>query len=922
MSLGTADSRPCIVTFVFTDIEGSSRLWEQEPDRMPLALSRHDAIVRGAVEDHRGSVIKMVGDGAHAAFDDPLDALLAAMAIQQGLSSPSDTNGIALRVRCGVHTGAVEHRDNDYFGNAVNRASRIATAAHGGQILVSQAVATLVTNRLPTALALHELGAVRLKDLARAEHIFQLDHAQSRRDFPPLRSLESTPNNLPQQITSFVGRTGELAEVKRLLEHTRILTLLGTGGIGKTRLSLQLAAHVLDAYPDGVWYVDLAPITDPARVNEALARLLNLREVAGAPLVDTLCQHLRSGRVLVLLDNCEHLLSACANLADALIHAGPEIRVLATSREPLRIGGEQLYTLPVLALPDPHADLATLMRADAVCLFVERARLQQPGFTVGEREAPAVAQICSRLDGIPLALELAAARVGTLGLERIASRLDDRLGLLSRGNRTALPRQQALRALIDWSYDLLEPIEKTLFARLSVFSGDWSLAAVEAVTTDDRTTSDQVVDALDRLVAKSLVMTHPGGDRYRMLETIREYARGRLQAQGEEEVLQARHHAFFLALAEEAEPFLRSRTDEVHWLQRLETEHDNLKSALDWSLAPGRSAEKAVRLCAALGQFWNVRGHWREGRDGFSAALRQDDGKASPDVRGKAVLSAAVLSFMLGEYAEAEMWLQEALAIARTTGNRGVEAGALNNLSAIVQERGDFAQGRTLLEQAVAINRELGNRAWAAINLANLGELLLRRKDFNGARAFLEQALAESRSSELPSVEADSLGKLAYLERRSGNFATARQLAERSLAIYRELSAPAQEVELMRLLADVSVANDELPVGARHFEEALRTSSKLGNRINIARCLEDMIALAVKTGNHTVTATLFGAAEALRQPAGVVAAPDERERLQVLCEQSLAAMGAPAYALAVDAGRKLSTEGAIDTTLAWLASVA
>ena len=918
---GIADTHSRVVTIVFTDIEGSSRLWEQEPDRMRLALARHDSIVRAAIEQSHGSVIKTAGDGLYAAFEDPLDALLATLALQQGLADPAATNGIPFRVRCGVHAGAVERRDDDFFGNAVNRAARIMAAAHGGQILVSRAVASLVSGYLPTSIALRGLGDVRLKDLAQPEHVFQLVHATLRQDFPPLRSLESTPNNLPQQLTSFVGRIGEMREVQRLLVQTRVLTLLGPGGIGKTRLALQVAADVLDAYPDGVWFVDLAAITDSSLVADALARVLGLREEAGTPLTDTICRHVRSRQMLVLLDNCEHLLTPCANLVDALIHAGPAIRVLATSREPLRMQGEQVYPLPVLALPDPKADLGALVRADAVRLFVERARLQRPDFTVGEREASAVAKICTRLDGIPLALELAAARVGTLAVDVIATRLDDRFGLLTRASRTALPRHQALRALIDWSHDLLEPVEKALFARLSVFAGGWTLAAAETVVAGEGLASNQVLDDLDRLVAKSLVVTIEGGDRYRMLETIREYARGNLRASGDEEAVQARHHAYFLALAEEVEPFLRSRTEEVRWLRRLDLEHDNFKAALHWSLAPGRSAENAVRLCAALGHFWNVRGHWREGRDWFSAALRQDHGTTPRGIRAKAVLSASIMSFRLGEYGQAETWLQEALMLARETGNRIVEAGALNNLSNIVLDRGDFAQARSLLEQAVAINRELANHAWETINLVNLGNLLINQGDFAAAGAHLERALAQSRQYGNPSVEADSLSKLGLLEQRRGNYEAARALAGRSLAIYRELAAPAQEVEQLELLADASVAGGELAAAARYFEEALRTSRDLGYRTSIARCLEGMVALAVKNADHAEAAMLIGTAAMLRELTGVVASPSEIEHLQASCQDCQAALGAPAYAKAVNAGRGLSAESAMGAALDWLAKV-
>jgi class 3 adenylate cyclase len=403
-----------VTTLLFTDIEGSTRLWELEAERMRVALAHHDALTRAAVEGHRGEVVKMTGDGVYAAFADPVDGMLAVLQLQLALSDLAATEGLPLRVRCGLHAGVVERRDNDYLGSVVNRAARIMRAAHGGQVLLSQAVSRLVAERLPPGVMLHDLGNVRLRDLAGPERIHQLVHPQLRRDFPSLRSLERTPNNLPLQISTFVGREGELNEARRLLAEARLLTVIGVGGIGKTRFSLRLAADTLDAYPDGVWFVELAPIVDPALVPKMLAQALGVGEDPGMPLVQAIGAHLRSRRALLVLDNCEHLIGACATLADALLRAAPEIRILANSRESLHVPGEQTYSLPPLSLPDDTSRPDDISRSDAIQLFVERARLQQPHFALTAQNSDAVAKICAQLDGIPLALELAAARVGVL----------------------------------------------------------------------------------------------------------------------------------------------------------------------------------------------------------------------------------------------------------------------------------------------------------------------------------------------------------------------------------------------------------------------------------------------------------------------------------------------------------------------------
>ena len=916
----TDDFRSGIITFLFTDIVGSTRLWDRAPQQMRAALERHDALGRAAIEENHGSIVKLTGDGFHAAFDDPLDALTASLAIQRSLADPSAASGLALEVRCGMHAGTVERRDNDYFGPAVNHAQRIMAAAHGGQILLSQAVADLVEDHLPAGVALRDLGAVRLRDLTRAKHVFQVVDPQLRQEFPALRSLEATPNNLPQQVASFIGRERELHELSQLLPRARLLTLVGTGGIGKTRLLLQLAANLVDSYPDGVWYVDLNAIDDPALVVNALARVLGLAEVPGTPLIETICFQTKSQRVLILLDGCEHLLTACARLVDALVHAGPGIRIVATSREPLRTAGEQTVTLPPLSLPDQTADLWTLQLADAVRLFVERARSRQLDFALTDQNAPAVAKICCRLDGIPLALELAAARVGALSLEKIAARLDDRFGLLTSGDRAAMPRQQTLKALIDWSYDLLEAPEKKLCSRLAVFAGGWTLDAAEAVCADETLPLVDILDLLDRLVQKSLVFRHDHEDRYGFLETIQDYAWSRLRESGEADALRDHHHRYFLALAEGAERAFRRRTDELPWLRSLETEYANLKVALQLSLEQPGLAVNALRMCGALGRFWKIRGHWREGREWCSTALQNDAGGAPKDVRAKALMTAGSMNFWLGETVAAEALIEKALVLAREAGNRSLEAGTLNNLSNLVSDHGDFARAHSLLNESLAINRDLGNREAECVNLNNIGVHFMDEGHLTAAQAPVGRALALSREIGSDSLEAIALGSMGRLAERRGDYHQARTLSAKALAIFRGLASLAEEVEQTVALARVCVDCGELGSAARYLAEALGTSRKLGHR-SIVQCLDVMIALAVKVAACEKAAAFRGAGENLRELTGVLATPSEAEQSEGYRSECRVALGDAAFAASEVAGRALSTESIIAIGLEWLDSI-
>ncbi len=630
------------VTFLFTDIEGSTKLWEAQPAAMQAALARHDALLREAIENANGYVFKTVGDAFCAVFTTASEALDAVLAAQLALVSESWPEETPIKVRMALHTGAVESRDNDYFGQPINRVARLLSTAHGGQSLLSQTTYDLVRDYLPESVSLRDLGIHQLKDLARPEQVFQVLHPLLPADFPHIKSLSTHPNNLPQQITSFVGREKETKELKSLLESCRLVTLTGSGGTGKTRLSLQIAADVLERYPDGVWLVEFAPLTDSNLVVSTVASVLGLKEEVDKPLQRTLTEHLKNKHLLLILDNCEHLLTVCAKLADALLRTCPQVVILASSREGLGISGETTYRVPSLSLPDPKRPqtLASLSHYESVRLFIDRAVQVQVSFAVTNEMAPALASICHRLDGIPLAIELAAARVRSLSVEDINSKLDQRFRLLTGGSRTALPRQQTLRSLIDWSYDLLSEVEKALLCRLCVFAGGWTLESAEAVCAGDVVEDWEILDLLTSLYDKSLVVSEPSGSgtRYRLLETIRQYSRDHLLESGEEDIFRGRHLSHFLALGELAEPQMIG-PDQVMWLDRLELEHDNLRTALEWSgdSSFGGDSSSGLHLVGAISRFWEVRSYFSEGRDRLSRVLAAAGAGADVAIRAKAL---------------------------------------------------------------------------------------------------------------------------------------------------------------------------------------------------------------------------------------------------------------------------------------------
>jgi predicted ATPase/class 3 adenylate cyclase len=735
------------VTFLFTDVEESTRLMEQYPEPYRQAIGRHLAIVSQAIAENGGAVFETLGDAVHSAFASPRDAVGAALAAQLGLREVSWGEIGALRVRMGLHTGEVGQVGAHYFGPALYRCGRLANAAHGGQVLLSSATAELVRETLADSVGLRELGEHRLKDLRRPERIFQLVAPGLAEDFPALRTLESFPNNLPVQPTAFIGRDREVAAVRGLLRlpDTRVLTLIGPGGVGKTRISLQVAADSLREFPDGTWFVELASIISADLVVPSIAKTLRVEEATNRTVLDSLREHLHDRQLLLVLDNFEHVSAAAAQVAD-LLAACPRVKALVTSREAVHLRGERQFPVPPLALPDRSRteSIDQLTRYEAIRLFIERAQAAKPDFAISERNAYAIAEICHRLDGLPLGIELAAARVNAFSAQALLARLEHRLAVLTSGPRDVPARQQTFRQAIAWSYDLLTPDEQLLFRRLAVFVGGCAPAAADAVVGEGRLDSRlDVVDTMASLVEKSLLRQEEraGELRFRMLETIREYALERLTATGEADRFQRAHADHYLAFAEHAESGLLGGGHQAEWLDRLKDDHDNLRAALSWFVRNGL-AEHGLRLTGALRRFWRSRGYLAEDREWTSALLAMPEARARTAARAKALHAVGGFANQQGDYAEARARFEESLDIYREIGDIHGVGWGLVHLGILTRYEGNHLAARALLEECVEIVKSAGDTEVLAAAQGNLGLVARDLGDADLAQGHLDQSLA------------------------------------------------------------------------------------------------------------------------------------------------------------------------------------
>jgi predicted ATPase/class 3 adenylate cyclase/DNA-binding CsgD family transcriptional regulator len=905
--VGVSELPTGTVTLLLADVEGSTRLWETEPDQMAVAVARLDQVLSDVVAAHDGirPVEQGEGDSFVIAFARASDAVACALDLQRAPVAP-------IRLRIGINTGEVRLRDEgNYIGPTINRTARLRDLAHGGQTVLSGATEPLVVDQLPPDVTLIDLGTHPLRDLPRPERVVQLCHPDLRSEFPPLRTPKAfVSHNLPAQLTSFVGRQSEIGNLREALVSNRLVTLTGAGGAGKTRLAVRVAAALAGEFGDGVCYVDLAPITHPAVVPVTAARALGLPDQPGRSTIDTLQQHLRDRQLLLVLDNCEHLLDSSASLVAALLGAAPRLTVLATSREPLGVTGEAGWQVPSLSLSD-----------DAIELFADRARLARSGFTVNDDNAGAVTEICRRLDGMPLAIELAAARVRTLSLAEIVDSLHDRFRILTGGSRIAVRRQQTLRASVDWSHALLTDTERVLFRRLAVFLGGFDLDAAQAVTGADGVERYQVLDQLTLLVDKSLVVAENAGGtmRYRLLETVRQYALEKLGESGEADAVRSRHRDYYTSMAALLDA--PARTDYERRLDQAEVEMDNLRSALGWNLETS-DTEHALSLASSLQPLWMTRGRMLEGRAWFDTVLAEDDPdnlEVPATVRARALADTAVLNLWVGGSMDRA---ERALAIARELGDPALLARTLTACGFIAGAGYNGEAARTYFTEAIIFARKLDDRwslsqilAWQANTWVNVGDpsaaraageegrdladaigdrpdsricrqslvfVQLMEGDVNGAVAGFRGLIAECEADHdelLKPVTRMGLGvALAY----QGELDAARAAADTALEISSGLDDYFQGMgnaaaALAALAAgDISAAHDAGERAWQHFSVAqpqLAAAQRGFNSVEVALAQGDLVlargladdAVAVATGWHRVGALLARARVAIAE---------------------------------------------------------
>ena len=857
-----------VVTFLFSDVEGSTRLWEQHAASMAIALPRHDELVRAAIESHKGYVFKTVGDAFCAVFSSPFDALAAAEAVQRQLIAEHWPQGAELRARVALHTGFCEPRDGDYFGPVVNMVARLEATAHGGQVVCSKATAELLGRHLAdSSLALVELGRHELAGIGEPVEIHQVTFSGLRSAFPPLRAPRTVPRttNLPAARSSFVGRSHEVDEVVAYLRDHHLVTLTGAGGVGKSRLAIEVGRRLLDEATEGVWLVELAAITDARSVPAAVLAQLSVTDQPGREAADVLVDTLRDQQRVVLLDNCDHLIDACAELCDAISSSCPAIRIVATSREPLRVEGEQLFRVPPLSLPPEDViDLDDLAGSEAVELFVERATAQNPGFQVRPQDARALASICRRLDGMPLALELATARLRADSLEQLDRRLDQRFKVLTRGSKSALPRQQTLRALIDWSYELLDADEAALFIRLSVFSGGFDLEAAAATCALDSIDSDDVGDLVESLVDKSLVTADVDRavPRYGLLESLRQYGREQLEKADEEggtalvRRLAASHAEYFAGLYASIADALDG-PDASTWIARGREEQDNLRAACESLLAGEDAGEAPAAVAAAM---LGATAAYADSLRDYRGLLRLIDeslrlaGSAADAVRGAALYCRARVAIHRDEAGLMEC-LASAAAAAHAAGDHGTEACATSFLAA---RRGDTARAAEVVELA----RGLGHPTVLALTLNRLGLATIIRGDSRTSIPILEESLEISRKH--GDAELETLSRLALCAAciELGEHDLARAQVDAMTALFDDVPPPLLlTCPYLINLGWVELAEDSVASAERRFTEALRRSRLSGATRSVPDALLGLERCALLEGDPERAAMLLGAAD-------------------------------------------------------------
>lgn len=887
------------VTFLFSDIEGSTQRWERDSAAMSEALQRHDAVMREAIEAHAGYVFKEMGDAFCAAFSAAPEALAAAVRAQRAIAAEDFSGVNGLRVRMALHAGDAEERGGDYFGPAVNRVARLLAIGHGGQVLVSGTAADLLHDALLPEHGLRDLGLHGLKDLSRAERVFQVLAPDLDDLFPVLRSLEHLPNNLPAQLTSFVGREDDVVEIAALLRRGPLVTLAGPGGIGKTRCALQAAGEMLGEFSDGAWLIDLAPIADSTLVTGTIAQTLGVRETPNRPLLETLSEYLASRHVLLILDNCEQLIDETRRVTMEILHRCPQVRVIATSREPFNAGGEQLLRLP------------SLDASESVALFTDRARAVSPRFSPTGENAEAVTAIAARLDGMPLAIELAAARVRVLSPVQIAQRLDERFRMLVGGDRSALPRRQTLRATIDWSYDLLDERERALLRRLSIFAGDFSVAAAtEVCSVPGEIDEWDVLDSLTALVDKSLVLADDRDDeqRYRLLQSMREYGLERLHEANEEHGVAKRHARYYAQFAANLRPLVDELEDE-RWKRLCTAELDNVRAAIDWTLARRNDPAIGIGLLSHL-EWPEILTTPQEALRWYERAAQETEAMPDAIAHARILRHYVLLQWLAGRtLADRKATAERAVEIAKTTGDANEIAWALTNLGACLQFGGQFDEAEAAFEEAAANPEALSRLAHNALLRTWAVNDLQRGKRELARRRFLEVVRSERPGSE---AHASALLNLGELEFTMESIDAARDAARRARVLYEALGSPLLVLVLANLAAYAMAAND-LDDARSSLLEAL--SMRHSGRW-LVTILDHHALFAALRSDWERAAMLVGFTDAHYRSRGEARQPTEKRGHQRLAALLAVAMESAEIDRLRRAGEGLTEEQALSTAAA------
>ena len=866
------------VTFLFSDIEGSTARWTMYPDAMPDALRRHDELLHAVIAKNGGTVFKTVGDEFCASFPSVERAVAAAGDAQRSLAEEDWTSVGGLRVRIAVHTGEVTERGGDYFGSTVNRVARLLSAAHGGQVILSADAAREFEQTERPHITLRDLGRHSLKDFPERESIYQLLAPGLPEIFPPLRTLAERAGNLPRQLPQLFGRDAQLLELREQLKEHRLVTLLGAGGVGKTALATQAGSDAQEDFEDGVWLIELAPV-DAASVDSTLAAAFGVTSLGGASVIDAVVAQLRGKTALLIVDNCEHVTHAAATAVNAIVRNCPNVHVLATSREPLGVTAESLYRLPVLAVPPETTLSAEEVRTFGACaLFEERARMHASSFSITNQNAKIVARICRRLDGIALAIELAAPRLRLLTIEQLDTRLAERFRLLTGGARNTLAHHQTLRALIDWSYELLNENERVLLRRTALFPGGWTIGATVEVCADDALEEWDVLDHLSALVDKSLILVDTSGSepRYRMLESTREYAMERLKESGERDAVARKQAEFFLGLAHRADAAWAEVSAKL-WIAPLDAELDNFRAALAWGVES--DVELALRLFGALEAFW-----WDaqpiEGRRWVGELRPAVDALPASALAARYWLSAAGIALSLAQEKSALAAAEKAMSAYRELGDAAGFAAAQRCYGAALLRLGKIAEGEQAAAQALEEFRSVGNRRLIALGLRTLAGARIFEDDLDSAATLyrealaLSQALADERGVQIIS------GNLAEIEACGSNYEQALLHGREALEIARGRHDWVMVCTLLINVTAYLVALDRLAEARVTAREALEAADEIQSDLHSAVAIQHLAAVAATCGDAERAARLTGYVDAAYARLENVREPTESREYQ------------------------------------------